>query len=187
MSQAAPIFEEMGKATAVMAAGLVGIVSIGNGLGRVFWAWISDLTTRKTAFFLMYLIEAILFWSYHMIGSISLLAVATFIIVMCYGGGYGVTPAFAADYFGARNVGPIFGFMLFPWVLAAGLGPILFAYLRQSSGAYNQGLYLIAGIITVSLILPVVVSPPHARTRGKESTLTPGLGVATITRDPAKS
>jgi OFA family oxalate/formate antiporter-like MFS transporter len=185
MSQAAPIFEEMGKASAIMAAGLVGIVSIANGAGRVFWAWISDLTTRKTAFFVMYLLQAVLFWSYHAISSISILTIVTFIIVMCYGGGYGVTPAFAADYFGPRDVGPIFGFMLFPWVLAAGFGPILFAYLRQSSGTYNQGLYVIAGIITASLIVHIIVSPPRDHARGKQSTLPSGLEVAT--RTPAKS
>ena len=39
-------------------AGFVGIISIGNGLGRIFWAWISDLATRKIAFFLMFLVAA---------------------------------------------------------------------------------------------------------------------------------
>jgi len=29
---------------------------------------------------------------------------------MCYGGGFGTMPAFAADYFGSKNVGPIYGF-----------------------------------------------------------------------------
>ena len=99
VSQAAPIFQEMGKASAASAAGLVGVISIGNGLGRIFWAWVSDLTTRKTAFFLMYLVEVLLFWNYHNISSLTILAVVTFILVMCYGGAYGITPAFAADYF----------------------------------------------------------------------------------------
>lgn len=163
VSQAAPLFQEMGKATAAVAAGLVGVISVGNGLGRIFWAWVSDLTTRKTAFFLMYLVEAILFWSYHNISSITILAVATFIVVMCYGGAYGITPAFAADYFGPRNVGSIFGLMMLPWAFASAFGPSLFAYLRQITGGYTQGLYLIAGMMTVSLILPILVSPPRSR------------------------
>jgi len=40
VSQAAPIFQEMGKASAAAAAGLVGVISVGNGVGRIFWAWI---------------------------------------------------------------------------------------------------------------------------------------------------
>jgi OFA family oxalate/formate antiporter-like MFS transporter len=163
LSQEAPIFQEMGRASAVEAAGLVGIISIGNGLGRVFWAWVSDLTTRRAAFFMMYLTEAVLFWTYHRISSITELGIVTFVLVMCYGGAYGITPAFAADYFGPRNVGPIFGLMLLPWAFTSAFGPSLFAYLRQTSGTYTQGLYLIAGMISVSLILPILVSPPRSR------------------------
>ena len=51
VSQAAPMFQELGKVSAVTAASFVGIISLGNGLGRVLWAWISDMTGRKTAFF----------------------------------------------------------------------------------------------------------------------------------------
>ena len=161
VSQAAPIFQEIGKMSAATAASLVGVISIANGLGRVFWAWVSDLTGRKTAFIIMYLVQAILFWTFHSIGSATLLFIVTFIIVVCYGGGYGITPAFSADYFGARNIGAIYGLMLLPWAFPAAFGPLLFAYLRQSTGGYNQALYLIAGMMTVSMILPVLVSPPH--------------------------
>ena len=168
VSQASPIFQEMGKASAATAASLVGIISIGNGAGRIFWAWVSDLTTRKTAFFLMYLVEAVIFWSYHTIGSLTVLGIVTFILVMCYGGAYGITPAFAADYFGPRDVGSIFGLMMLPWAFASAFGPLLFAYRRQMDGNYVQGLYLIAGMVTVALILPTLVTPPRSRKSANE-------------------
>jgi len=161
VSQAAPIFQEIGKLSAVTAAALVGVISIGNGVGRVLWSWISDLTTRRVAFLTMFLIQAVLFWTYHYIASPTLLTIVTFIIVMCYGGGYGITPAFAADYFGPRHVGPIFGLMLLPWAFPAALGPLLFAYLRESTGGYTQALYLIAGMMTLAMVLPMIVSPPR--------------------------
>ena len=163
VTQASPIFQEMGKASVATAAFLVGIMALGNGAGRIFWSWVSDLTTRKAAFFMMYLVEAVLFWVYHSIHSLPLLAVITFILVMCYGGAYGITPAFAADYFGPRDVGSIFGLMMLPWAFAAVFGPLLFAYLRQSNGNYTQALYLIAGTMTVALILPVLIHPPLGR------------------------
>ena len=161
VSQAAPIFQEIGKLSAVTAAALVGVISIGNGIGRVLWSWISDVTTRRVAFLTMYLVQAVLFWTYHYISSPTLLTIVTFIVVMCYGGGYGITPAFAADYFGPRHVGPIFGLMLLPWAFPAALGPLLFAYLRESTGGYTQALYLIAGMMTIAMILPMIVSPPR--------------------------
>src|ERR1700683_2034678 len=139
----------MAKAGVKPAASLVGVISIGNGAGRIFWAWVSDLTTRKTAFFLMYLVEAMLFWTYHTVNSLTVLAIVTFVLVMCYGGAYGITPAFAADYFGPRDVGSIFGLMLLPWAFAASFGPLLFAYLRQIEGNYTPALYLIAGLMVL--------------------------------------
>jgi OFA family oxalate/formate antiporter-like MFS transporter len=84
-------------------------------------------------------------------------------MTMCYGGAYGITPAFAADYFGPRDVGSIFGLMMLPWAFAASFGPQLFAYRRQVTGDYTQGLYMIAGMMTVALILPILVHPPRGR------------------------
>jgi MFS transporter, OFA family, oxalate/formate antiporter len=161
VTQASPIFQEMGGATVKTAARLVGIIAIGNGAGRIFWSYVSDLTTRKTAFFMMYLVEAILFWSYHTFHSLPILFVATFILVMCYGGAYGITPAFAADYFGPRDVGSIFGLMMLPWAFASAFGPSLFAYLRQVNGNYNQALMFLGGMMTVALLLPILVHPPR--------------------------
>jgi MFS transporter, OFA family, oxalate/formate antiporter len=162
VSQAAPIFQEMGKVSAAAAASLVAIVSIANGIGRVAWAWISDAITRKGAFVVMFLLQAALFFFYHNIPSVLLLVIVTFVIVLCYGGGYGITPAFAADYFGSRNVGPTFGLMLLPWAFAAAFGPQLFAHLRQTTGDYNEGLRLLAGMLLISAIVPILVSPPRS-------------------------
>ena len=175
VSQAAPIFQELGKVSAVTAATFVGIISLGNGMGRVLWAWISDLTSRKTAFFAMYLIQAVIFWNFHSISSPTILLAASFVILVCYGGAYGITPAFAADYFGPRHVGPIFGLMMLPWAFPAAFGPLLFAYLRQSTGGYDQALYLIAGVLTVGMILPLLVSPPRKEPLAKEAAVGVGM------------
>jgi len=91
------------------------------------------------------------------------LTFASFVILMCYGGGFGTMPAFAADYFGSKNVGPIYGLMLTAWGSASAFGPLLIAYLRQASGSYTSGLHVIAVIMAVSALLPILVSPPkHA-------------------------
>ena len=167
ISQASPILQEMGKASAETAAFLVGIVAIFNGVGRIFWSWVSDLTSRKIAFFLMYLVEVALFWTYHSLASLPLLTIATFVVAMCYGGAYGITPAFAADYFGPREVGSIFGLMMLPWAFAAATGPYLFAYLRQVNGNYTEALYIIAATMTVALLLPILITPPRSSKRSK--------------------
>lgn len=169
ISQEAPMFQEIAKVTAIVAAGMVGIASIGNAVGRVFWAWVSDGVTRRWTFITMYLLQVVLFWIMPGVTSATLMTAVTFVILMCYGGGFGTMPAFAADYFGAKNVGPIYGLMLTAWGFASAFGPLLIAHLRQSGSSYAPGLHIIAGIMAVSILVPLVVHPPREKAGAAET------------------
>ena len=160
ISQESPMFQEIAKVTEIVAAGMVGIASIGNAVGRVFWAWVSDGITRRWTFVVMYLIQVGLFWVMPSVTTGSLLTLLTFVILMCYGGGFGTMPAFAADYFGAKNIGPIYGLMLTAWGCASAFGPLLIAHLRQSGTSFAYGLHVIAVILLISVVVPLVVRPP---------------------------
>jgi OFA family oxalate/formate antiporter-like MFS transporter len=162
ISQESPIFQELTRAGAIAAAGMVGLVSIGNAVGRVFWAWVSDAITRRWTFALMFLLQVALFWLLPGLTSVLVVTLVSFLILMCYGGGFGTMPAFAADYFGAKNVGPIYGLMLTAWGTASAFGPLLIANLRQSTGNYRSGLHVIAAIAAVSILVPAIVRPPRA-------------------------
>jgi OFA family oxalate/formate antiporter-like MFS transporter len=161
ISQESPLFQELAGVAAVAAASMVGVASIGNAFGRVFWAWASDSITRRATFAVMFLAQAALFWALPSVHSAGVLTIVAFIILMCYGGGFGTMPAFAADYFGSRNVGPIYGLMLTAWGFASAFGPLLIAYMRQSTGKYAGALHVIAGVMAVSVVLPLLVSPPR--------------------------
>lgn len=167
ISQESPMFQELAKVTPVVAAGMVGIASIGNAVGRMFWAWASDAITRRWTFVTLFLLQVGLFWILPNMASATVLTVLAFIILMCYGGGFATLPAFAADYFGSKNVGPIYGLMVtVSGIAASAFGPLLIAHMRQSSGSYATGLHVIAGVMVVSMILPILVSPPKASTAG---------------------
>jgi OFA family oxalate/formate antiporter-like MFS transporter len=161
ISQESPLFQELGRVSAVVAASMVGVASIGNALGRVFWAWVSDWITRRATFAVMFLAQVALFWALPSIGSAGFLTTVAFIVLMCYGGGFGTMPALVADYFGSKNVGPIYGLMLTAWGFASAFGPLLIAYMRQASGAYRGALHVIAVAMAVSVVLPLLVSPPR--------------------------
>jgi MFS transporter, OFA family, oxalate/formate antiporter len=163
ISQEAPLFQELTHVTVAVAAGMVGIVSIGNALGRVFWAWISDSITRKAAFIVMFAIQIVLFWTLPSITGAALLTGIAFIILMCYGGGFGTMPAFTADYFGSKNVGPIYGLMLTAWGAASAFGPLLIAHMREVSGSYRGAIHTIGIIMLVSTALPLVLHPPLSK------------------------
>lgn len=164
ISQEAPMFQEFSAVTAITAASMVGIASIGNAVGRVFWAWVSDNLTRRITFLIMFLVQIALFWFLPSLHEAAIVGTTAFLILMCYGGGFGTMPAFAADYFGPRNVGPIYGLMLTAWGFASVFGPLLIAYMREASGNYRGGLHLIALVLAVSVILPFVVRPPRSTT-----------------------
>jgi len=162
ISQEAPIFQELTRVSAVVAGGMVGVVSLGNAVGRVFWAWVSDLITRRATFFVMFLLQVLLFWFLPSVASASLMTIVTFVVLMCYGGGFGTMPAFTADYFGPKNVGPIYGLMLTAWGFASAFGPLFIAHMRETTGSYSGALRVIAGVMAVSTLLPVLVRPPRA-------------------------
>jgi MFS transporter, OFA family, oxalate/formate antiporter len=168
ISQEAPIFEELVGVSAVVAAGMVGIASIGNALGRVFWAWVSDLITRRATFFVMFLLQVLLFWFLPNVAIVTLMTILTFIVLMCYGGGFGTMPAFAADYFGSKNVGPIYGLMLTAWGCASLVGPLLIAYMREMTGSYHGALHIIALLMAISAVLPLLMSQPRSGSASRE-------------------
>ena len=108
----------------------------------------------------MFPIQAVIFALLPTVQSFPAFTVLVFFILLCYGGGFGTMPAFAVDYFGAENVGSIYGLMLTAWGFAGVLGPTLIAALRQSTGRYNEALYVIAGLMLISAVIPVMVSAP---------------------------
>ena len=160
ISQAAPMFQEITGISAARAASIVGIISIANGAGRLLWAWLSDSIGRRSAFLAMFVLQAIIFALLPSAHSLTMFAALTAAVLLCYGGGFGTMPAFAADYFGAEHVGSIYGLMLTAWGVAGVLGPTVMASMRERSGGYDQGLRVIAGLMLVSAVIPLLVRPP---------------------------
>src|SRR5438445_287169 len=157
ISQEAPIFQELTGVSALAAGGMVGIASLGNGVGRVFWAWLSDHPTRRATFRIMFMADVLLFWFLPKITVPSVMTTVTFVILMCYGGGFGTMPAFTADYFGPKNVGPIYGLMLTAWSFASVFGPLYIARMPETTGNYSGAVHFIAIVMFDSVLLSIVV------------------------------
>jgi MFS transporter, OFA family, oxalate/formate antiporter len=91
-----------------------------------------------------------------------LLAVLAFVIVSCYGGGFGTMPAFNADYFGPTNVGTNYGLMLTAWGFGGVLGPLLISRVIDTTNSYTLAFYIIAVIMIGSAVVAFIVRPPKA-------------------------
>jgi MFS transporter, OFA family, oxalate/formate antiporter len=151
ISVAAPLAQDFTKVSAGVASILVISISIFNGAGRLFWGWVSDGLGRPFTFLTIFVIQIITFALMPFIGIFAVLLIPAAIVGLCYGGGFGTMPAFAADFFGPKNAGTIYGVMLTAWSAGAIVGPILI-----TSVDYRTALYIIAGIMLVSCALPLV-------------------------------
>src|SRR5256714_4990071 len=109
----------------------------------------------------MFLLQVLLFWFLPTVAAVTLMTVFTFVVLMCYGGGFGTMPAFAADYFGSKNVGSIYGLMLTAWSFASVFGPLYIARMRETAGNYAGALHVLAGVMAISILLPIIVRPPR--------------------------
>lgn len=170
ISQAAAMAQEITRVSAAVAAGMVGIIAIANGSGRILWSWLSEAIGRRAVFFSMFLIQAAAFALMPHVRGFGLFTTLAFIVLLCCGGGFGTMPAFTADYFGATHVGSIYGLMVTAWGFAAVLGPMLFASIRQNTGHYSQALYVISVTVLVSAVLPLITRPPTSETRDQITT-----------------
>jgi OFA family oxalate/formate antiporter-like MFS transporter len=93
-----------------------------------------DLIGSRLVFLFMFLVQVIVFFFMPHVTSFSGFTALAFLVLLCYGGGFGTMPAYAADYFGGENVGSIYGLMLTAWGFAGVLGPTLIAAIRQTTG-----------------------------------------------------
>lgn len=154
ISQASPIAQQLAGMSAIVAAGMVGLISIFNGVGRVFWAWVSDLIGRANVFFLLYAIQAVIFFLLPSVRNLTVFSAMFAIIGLCYGGGFGTMPSFTADFFGPKYMGGIYGWILLAWGAGAIPSPILIAHVRQNTGTYAPAIHIIAIVMVCCLVLP---------------------------------
>ena len=131
-------------------ATLIAISALFNGLGRFFWGSISDKLGRVTTFRLLLLIEMGVFASLIFIKSPILFSVGVCLILLNYGGGFGVLPSLIKDFFGTKLMPIVYGAALTAWGVGGILGPQITAYMKdhfsEDAGlyAYKVALVLIA-------------------------------------------
>ncbi len=85
--------------------------------------------------------------------------------------------------FGVRYVGAIHGALLTAWSAAGIFGPVLVNYMRAylinhgvaKADAYNETMYIMAGLLLIGLICNLLMRPVHERHVLSQSELTPGM------------
>ena len=154
ISVASPLTREFTGVPVETAALAVMTIALCNGAGRIFWGWTSDRIGRPLTFISLFLVQSFAFCLLARIGDFAQLLLLSGIIGLCFGGGFAVMPAFAADFFGAKNAGAIYGAMLTAWSAGCAAGPLLIASIDYRAAAAVIAGAMLAGVpLTLSLFV----------------------------------
>ncbi len=174
LGQASLMAQDMFGVSAVVAGGFVGLLSLFNMCGRFIWSSTSDYTGRKGVYAIYFLLGIALYCAIpytEKIRNVTFFVAIVCVIISMYGGGFATIPAYLRDMFGTYQVGAIHGRLITAWSAAAVIGPVLINYLstyNKEHGvpkvqAYNNIMYICAGLLLVGLICNLLVRPVNPK------------------------
>ena len=130
-------------ATASFASMFVLLISVANLLGRIVWGLLSDKIGRRATFFIftfgsvpLYLCLPSLVGgvvTYTFLACLYAFVGSTMLAVSIVGGAFAILPAYEADLYGSKYVGPIHGKFLLAAASSSLSGPPLLLALRKRS------------------------------------------------------
>jgi MFS transporter, OFA family, oxalate/formate antiporter len=157
ISVAAPLAQELTGVGSALGAFAVSVISLFNGMGRLFWGTMSDQFGRARTILVIFLLQIPAFAVMSEVHNFAALLFPVALVALCYGGGFGTMPAFTTDAFGPKNSGTIYGTMLTAWSAGAIVGPLFIAAVP-----YHSALPLIAGLLLIAAA-PAILFPTVGR------------------------
>ena len=131
-------------------ATLIAVSSVFNGLGRFFWGAVSDKLGRIATFRILLAVQALIFIALIFVTHPVWFFIFVCIVLLCYGGGFGVIPSLINDSYGAKLMPALYGATLTAWGVGGIIGPQIVAFMKDNYPA-NAGLY--AFIIGSAILL----------------------------------
>jgi OFA family oxalate/formate antiporter-like MFS transporter len=165
ISVASPMAQEMAGMTALQAAGLVGMMGLINGLGRFFWASVSDYLGRTATYIAFFVLQFGIYLLLTKTTAQPMFYALVLLMISCYGGGFACMPAFISDIFGVRQLGAILGCVLTAWGIAGIVGPSLITQLAARTGNYTLILYILAGAMAAACAVSLLMLASVRRLR----------------------
>ncbi len=152
------IAKEMQLVPQIVAVGtMVIFLGLSNSGGRFLWGAISDKIGRYNTLTLMFIVTATSLLILNFIRVPALIFVAIAGIVMSFGGYLGLMPSVAVDNFGAKHIGINYGILFTAFGIAAVIGPVLAARLKEASGGSYSTAFMTVVVMNIVGILLVRV------------------------------
>ena len=157
ISAASPMMQEKLGYTPMEAAGVVGLIGVFNGLGRILWSSLSDYLGRANTYIIFFAFQIFAFFFIAKISNELAFLFVLFTVITMYGGGFATLPAFLGDLFGTKQLGAIHGMILAAWGLAGVFGPTIYDYVKDTTGSLDATLTVFAGLFVVALIISLLM------------------------------
>lgn len=145
--------KEITNPDTLMKAGatLIAVSAFFNGIGRLAWASLSDKVGRINAFRMLIGLEIGCFILLIFTQNPIVFSMLVCLVLLCYGGGFGILPSLVKDEFGAAKMSKIYGKMLTGWGVGGLVGTLTTAFLKDT---FNEeaGSYVFAVGLSVSIV-----------------------------------
>ncbi|MFT3830946.1 MAG: OFA family MFS transporter [Opitutaceae bacterium] len=149
---------------AALGATLIAVSSLFNGLGRLLWGALSDRLGQLRTFRVMLGTQVLAFAALSVVRDPWLFGALVCYVLLCYGGGFGVMPAFVLNTFGAARMPVLYGGILTAWSAAGVVGPQAIAQLKDHFGpaAAGYSFALGTGLLALGFILSLRIAATHS-------------------------
>ena len=158
MVHIAPHATELGFSPAT-AANVLATIGGFTVVGNIVFGGVGDrIGVRQTLFIAFILMSASLFW---LMPSGELWELLLFVSVFgfAHGGGSAMMSPLAAELFGLKSHGLIYGVSSLSFTLGASIGPFLAGYIFDATSSYQAAFIICAALAILSLILTTVLRP----------------------------
>ena len=157
IAAASPMMQEKLNYSPMEAAGIVGLIGVFNGFGRILWSGLSDYLGRATTYIIFFAFQVLAFYFLPKIAVELLFLAVLFLVITMYGGGFATLPAFLGDLFGTKQLGAIHGMVLTAWALAGVVGPTIYDMVKKATGSLDATLTVFAGLFVIALIVSLLM------------------------------
>jgi len=145
------------------AAGIISLVLTVSIAGRLLMGWLADRMPRRYVMLLIYLLVACAIPLLLVRSSGITLYVFAAIFGLGLGGEYLIIPLMAGELFGVKVLGRVMGIVLTADGVAEATAPMLVGYLRDRTGSYDVGFFVLVGAALLGTAAIWLLPKPESR------------------------
>jgi sugar phosphate permease len=128
------------------------LILVGSLVGRLLMGWLADRWPKKRVMILIYVIVAAAIPPLFYAPTPGTLKLFAFVFGVGLGGDYMIIPLMAAELYGLAVMGRVMGIVLTADSVSESLVPMFVAGLRDSSGSYGPGFFVLVALAAIGAI-----------------------------------